>query len=199
MKFGIAFGFLCLAVAVRAPAVRAQGPKAPVPGLSLSWRSGADSLVLEARVSLPAGWYINSDSPLDSFLVPTRLEAAAIPGSGEPVRFGPPRWPKPVVEHSPAMGGDMSLFKESFTVTLPALPARTGNSRAGKAETGPSGAETAGAGKAGAGGTAAGKSALPGRAPAVRATLQYQSCDGTMCWPPKSVSAVWEDGRSRQE
>ncbi len=194
MKKGIVFGFLCLAVAFHAPPARAQGVKAPVPGLSLSWRTAADSLVLEARVSLPAGWYINSDAPLDSFLVPTRIEVAALPGAatsgtagsgtaghktpGE-VRFGPPRWPAPVVEHSPAMGGDMSLFKESFTITVAARPA--------------------GAGKAGSGNPGAGKGAAPQRPPAVRAVLHYQSCDGTMCWPPKTVSAVWEDGRSRQE
>jgi hypothetical protein len=168
MKMGIASVFLSLAAVFQAPAVQAQGAKAPIPGLSLSWRTAGDSLVLEARVSLPAGWYINSDAPLDSFLVPTRLEAAAAPGAA-PVRFGPPRWPKPVVEHSPAMGGDMSLFKEPFTVSLALLPAGAGKGGASK------------------------------RPPAVRATLQYQSCDGTMCWPPRSVSAVWEDGRSRQE
>ncbi|HLP41481.1 MAG TPA: hypothetical protein VK465_08245, partial [Fibrobacteria bacterium] len=87
--------FLAAALASAAPA-EAQG-KAPIPALDLRWDPGrpGDSLVLRVKVDLPQGWYINSHAPLDSFLVPTRLEASA-PG----LVFGPTRWPKPVVEHS---------------------------------------------------------------------------------------------------
>jgi hypothetical protein len=142
----------------------AQGGKAPVPGLALSWlpRDSKDSLVLSVRVTLPPGWYINSNAPLDSFLVSTRVEAAAAPGVAGPlVEFAPPRYPEPVVEYSKAMAGDMSLFKEDFEVRVTARGPLSGKKRA----------------------------ALPAVPPPVEATLHYQSCDGTMCWPPKAVTA----------
>lgn len=137
----------------------AQG-KAPVPGLSLAWlpQTSRDSLVLVVKVALPQGWYINSHAPLDSFLVPTRLELSA-EGSG--LEFGAPRWPDPVVEHSQAMAGNMSLFKNSFEATVAVRAPLQGKKRG----------------------------RLPKALPPVAVTLHYQSCDGTMCWPPKAVSA----------
>ncbi|HLP40529.1 MAG TPA: protein-disulfide reductase DsbD domain-containing protein, partial [Fibrobacteria bacterium] len=135
-----------------------------IPALNLLWDPGkpGDSLALRVKVDLPQGWYINSHAPLDSFLVPTRLEASA-PG----LAFGFPRWPKPIVEHSDAMAGDMSLFKQDFEAVIKAAP---------PASAGPA-----------------------GKAPPVRVTLHYQSCDGTMCWPPKAVSAVLRDGLTFSE
>lgn len=173
---GLVSAWLCLAAVLQVPrGAWAQSNRAPVPDLYPSWSSGsADSLVLQVRVSLPAGWYINSHAPLDSFLVPTRIEAAvldAAPGTGGSLAFGPPRWPAPVVEHSQAMAGDMSLFKESFQVAMTANPPGTGNR----------------------------KGPVPKPPAATRVTLHYQSCDGTMCWPPKSVSVVLRDGRRMQE
>ena len=153
---------------------------APVPALSLSWAPPAgsgDTLVLTARVLLPKGWYINSNTPLDSFLVATRAEASA-PG----LKFGPPRYPAPVVEYSQAMAGNMSLFKGDFVVGFPAFKAEA------KAQA--------------ARGSAAGKQEKQpiSRVPfPAKVVLHYQSCDGTTCWPPKSVTAVLEDGKTRLE
>lgn len=141
-----------------------QPGKAPVPGLTMAWlpQASKDSLVLSIRVAMPPGWYINSDAPLDAFLVPTRVEVAAAPGVAGPLlELGAPRFPAPVVEHSKAMAGNMSLFKESFEVRVTAKGPLVGKKRA----------------------------ALPQATPPVEATLHYQSCDGTMCWPPKSVTA----------
>jgi hypothetical protein len=141
-----------------------QGGKAPVPGLSLAWlaKDSKDSLVLSVRVALPSGWYINSDKPLDTFLVPTKVEVAAAPGIAGPlIEFDPPEYPAPTVEYSKAMAGDMSLFKRSFEVRVTAKGPQAGKKRA----------------------------ALPSVPPPVEATLHYQSCDGTMCWPPKTVTA----------
>lgn len=128
-------------------------------------------MILTVRVDLPGGWYINSNAPLDSFLVAARLEAEA-PG----LAFGPPRYPKPVIEHSQAMAGNLSLFKEDFEVTLAATGGRNPVS-SGK------------------------KPPFPGNPDAVpvRVVLHYQSCDGKTCWPPKSVSAVLESGITRRE
>lgn len=158
----IRLGIAALAALSVLPA-SAQG-KAPVPGLSLSWlpKDKGDSLVLSVRVSLPAGWYINSNTPLDSFLVATKVEVAAAPGAAGPlVEFGEPRYPAPVIEHSQAMAGNMSLFKTGFEVRVTGKGPLKGKKRA----------------------------ALPSAPPPVEATLHYQSCDGTMCWPPKTVTA----------
>lgn len=122
--------------------------------------------MLAVKVVLPTGWYINSHVPLDSFLVATRLEVSA-PG----LEFDPPRYPQPVVEHSQAMGGNMSLFKGPFGIAVTARGIKTGKQRA----------------------------ALPKALPVTRVTLHYQSCDGSMCWPPKSVSAVLQDGVARKD
>jgi hypothetical protein len=154
----IAFLALC-----EAPAMT-PASKAPVPELTLAWkpRASADSQILSVRVVLPAGWYINSAAPLDSFLVPTRVEADAAPGFAGPLlEFDPPRYPPAVVEHSEALSGNMSLYKGTFEVTLTARGPLRGKKRA----------------------------ALPHPPPPVDVTLYYQSCDGTMCWPPKEVSA----------
>lgn len=159
--------FLMLALAIfslSAAPSPAQGSKAPVPNLALAWKpkTGKDSLVLVVQVTLPAGWYINSQAPLDSFLVPTRVEAAAAPGFAGPLlEFDAPRYPPAVVEHSQAMAGNMSLFKGAFEVSLTARGPKQGKRRA----------------------------AIPNPPPPVEVTLHYQSCDGKMCWPPKAVTA----------
>lgn len=163
-------GFFALGVCLPV----AHASKAPVPDLALAWNpsSNGDSLVLSVKVALPAGWYINSQSPLDSFLAPTRVEAAAAPGFAGPLlEFDPPRYPPAVVEYSQALSGNMSLFKGEFEVAFTAR----GPLRAGK------------------------RAALPKSPPPVHVTLHYQSCDGTMCWPPKSVSARLIDGVTRKD
>lgn len=154
--------------------IAAQSHKAPVPDMALSWMptAGKDSLVLSVKVALPAGWYINSQAPLDSFLVPTRVEAAAAPGFAGPLlEFDPPRYPPAVVEHSPALSGNMSLFKGAFEVTLAARGPLQGKKRA----------------------------AVPHPPPPVHVILHYQSCDGAMCWPPKEISARLVNGVTHKE
>jgi len=172
-----AYRFLLLTVAfplLDALPAAAQASKAPIPELALAWKpwAGKDSLILSVKVALPAGWYINSEAPLDSFLVPTRVEAAAAPGFAGPLlEFDPPRYPPAVVEHSKALAGNMSLFKGSFEVALTARGPLQGKKRSG----------------------------LPNPPPPVDVTLHYQSCDGTMCWPPKEVTARLVDGVTRKE
>lgn len=166
---------LCGALSVLSESARASS--APVPTLALAWlapaaggEGGADSLVLSVRVGLPKGWYINSNAPLDSFLVATRVEAAA-PG----LEFGAPRYPAAIVEHSQAMAGNMSLFKGSFEATFSARATAAGKPEGRK------------------------KPSLAKSLPPTRVTLHYQSCDGTMCWPPKAVTVVLKDGVTHRE
>jgi hypothetical protein len=67
-------------------------------------------------VEIAPGWHINSDAPLDEFLVPTQVEAKA--EGWEPAK---PRFPKPERVRSQAMGGDMLLFSGAFDVQVPML------------------------------------------------------------------------------
>jgi hypothetical protein len=107
----------------------AQGLK-PIPKLSLRYvenlapshgptkkaaKPKIDSLVLEVRVELPAGWHINSEAPPDSFLVPTRVEASA-----DGILFGKPRFPQPEMVFSSAMGEKIPLYSGVFTIQIPA-------------------------------------------------------------------------------
>ncbi len=77
-------------------------------------KPGADSLTLNVRVELQDGWHINSETPLDSFLVPTTLEIHS-----EGIIFGKPRFPQPMVQHNKVMG-DLSLYTGTFNVQVPA-------------------------------------------------------------------------------
>lgn len=74
-----------------------------------------DSTQLVVKVSMPEGWHIQSEAPLDSFLIPTVLKAE---GSG--LAFGKPVYPKPVIEDYPALGGKVALFQGEFEIRVPA-------------------------------------------------------------------------------
>jgi hypothetical protein len=131
----------------------------PVPKVSLVYAAApasSDTLVLTVHVELSPGWAINSNRPLEDDLVPASLEVSA-PG----VEFSPPRFPEPVLEHSDAMGGNVSMFKGVFDILV------TGRLK-----------------------TKAARRALKA-GPPTHAVLHYQSCAGGMCYPPKTVAAEW--------
>jgi hypothetical protein len=83
-----------------------------------------DSTRLVAQVRVPEGWHIQSNAPLDSFLIPTELRV-----QGEGLAFGKPLYPKPVVEEMPALGGKVAVFEGVFEIQVPAKKAssKTGN------------------------------------------------------------------------
>lgn len=130
------------------------------PKVSFSWvfptehpaaskaKTGGDSLTLNVHIELAEGWHINSQAPLDSFLVPTTLDLKS-----EGIAFGKPRYPQPMIQHNKVMG-DLSLFTGAFDVQVPAKKSGKGVSQ-------------------------------PGR---TSVTLHYQSCNNTMCLPPKSIT-----------
>lgn len=119
------------------------------PGASKSKDAG-DSLTLNVHIELAEGWHINSEAPLDSFLVPTSLDLKTTPPDG--IVFGKPRYPQPMIQRNPVMG-DLSLYTGAFDVQVPAKK---------------------------------GKGAVP--PVRTRVTLHYQSCNNTMCLPPKSIT-----------
>jgi len=112
-----AASLLCLIAPLRAQAQSHQ----PIPAVSFRYEkpspdSAAQALTLIVHVEIAPGWHINSNAPLDEFLVPTRVEA-----KGEGWEFGKPRYPQPERVHSDAMGGDMLLFSGAFDVDVPLL------------------------------------------------------------------------------
>jgi DsbC/DsbD-like thiol-disulfide interchange protein len=105
----------------------------PIPTVSFRYEipsrdSGAPALMLIVHVEIAPGWHINSDAPLDEFLVPTRVDAKE-----EGREFGTPRYPRPERVHSAAMGGDMLLFSGAFDVNLPVL-LKTASGKAGDSQ-----------------------------------------------------------------
>ncbi len=78
--------------------------------------SGDEGHVLRVHVEIAPGWHINSDAPLDEFLVPTTVEAKA-----EGTVFGKPRFPRPERVRSEAFGSEVLLFSGAFDVEIPVV------------------------------------------------------------------------------
>jgi len=73
-----------------------------------------DSTRMIVHVALPDGWHIQSNAPLDSFLIPTTVHASA-----EGLSFGPPVFPKPIEKEYAALGGKVALFEGEFDIGVP--------------------------------------------------------------------------------
>jgi hypothetical protein len=152
-------------LAAPAPAQTGSSPmrsSQPAPAVTFRYLdvrgdSGTHSRSLRVHIEIAPGWHINSDSPLDEFLVPTTVEARA-----DGLRFGKPRFPAPERVHNEALGGEMLLFSGSFEIEIPVDPAPASASK-----TVPRPAPKA--------------AASPSR---TRVTLRYQSCDHATCYPP---------------
>jgi hypothetical protein len=78
--------------------------------------------------------------------------------------FAKPIYPKPELQHSQLMGGDLALFTGAFDIRIPCAVDGNGT----------------GQGK--------GPSSRPGAPPRTSVTLNYQSCNNSMCLPPKSIT-----------
>ena len=117
-----------LALALASHSAGAQTPSSqPVPRVSFRYEQvhaagGTPKPGIVIHVELQPGWHINSEAPLDSFLVPTTVEAQA-----EGMEFGAPIYPPAVRQHSEVMGGDLALFTGAFDISIPAQrPAASG-------------------------------------------------------------------------
>jgi hypothetical protein len=73
-----------------------------------------DSTRMVVKVVIPKGWHIQSNAPLDEFLIPTELKT-----EGEGLGFGKPVFPKPVLEDFPALGGKVALFAGTVEIKVP--------------------------------------------------------------------------------
>ena len=70
-----------------------------------------DSTRMSVLVSIPKGWHIQSNAPLDEFLIPTELKT-----EGEGLSFGKATFPKPILEEFPALGGKVALFAGNIEI-----------------------------------------------------------------------------------
>lgn len=78
-----------------------------------------DSTQLRVRVSIPEGWHIQSDAPLDEFLIPTTVNAKAAD-----VSFGKAVFPKAKIENIEALGGKVAVFEGEIEIKVPAKRSR---------------------------------------------------------------------------
>ncbi len=73
-----------------------------------------DSATVRVRVIIPEGWHIQSNAPLDEFLIPTEVKA-----SGKGLEFGKPVFPRPRMKELAALGGEVALFEDTLDVRMP--------------------------------------------------------------------------------
>ena len=73
-----------------------------------------DSTRMVVKVTIPKGWHIQSNAPLDEFLIATELKT-----EGEGLSFGKAVFPKPILEDFPALGGKVALFAGTIEVKVP--------------------------------------------------------------------------------
>jgi hypothetical protein len=110
------------ALLLAASAIFAAPPSYPVPLATFRAEvlgAKGDSAALRVRVVIPKGWHIQSDAPLDDFLIPTEVMA-----TGEGLEFGKPSFPKPLMKEFPALGGKVALFEDTVEVRVPVKRAK---------------------------------------------------------------------------
>lgn len=73
-----------------------------------------DSTLLVVHVTMPVGWHIQSNAPLDSFLIPTTVQA-----EGKDLGFGLAAFPAPIEKDYPALGGKVALFEGEIDIAVP--------------------------------------------------------------------------------
>jgi thiol:disulfide interchange protein DsbD len=90
--------------------VRALAPaEAPAPG---------ETAEVEIEISITPPFHINSDRPLEEYLIPTRVEFDPVPG----VVLGPVRFPEPEVKKLPVSDSPMAVYDGTVRVTAGVTP-----------------------------------------------------------------------------
>lgn len=118
MRLSTSSLLLALPIVIFAGAAQTAYAATPVP--VVTFRADAkgfkgDSTVARVRVIIPKGWHIQSNAPLDEYLIPTEVKA-----SGEGLCFGKPVFPEPVVKELDALGGKVALFEDTLDIRVTA-------------------------------------------------------------------------------
>jgi DsbC/DsbD-like thiol-disulfide interchange protein len=103
-----------------------QAAPEPEPNISVVGYFGSDKVQRGRTVQtaividIPAGYHINSNRPLESYLIATQLKVDAPNG----VRVGPVTYPRPLLQSFKFSKKKLSVFEKQtrlkFTVTVPA-------------------------------------------------------------------------------
>ncbi len=123
----VTFSLVILATSLFFSGVLLSGhsmPQSP-PNIAVSGYLSADKatrgkpLPVVVVMEIPGGFHVNSNRPLEKFLIPTKLEI--LPPNG--IRVGPVAYPRPVVRNLKFSKNKVSVFEGKttmrFTVTLP--------------------------------------------------------------------------------
>ena len=136
---------------------------------------------VEVTIELADGWHLNSDAPLQDYLVATALGDV----DGEPLEAA--RFPEPVERRLGFQRETLSLFEGEVTLSaaLPASDVPAANAREEGAEGRAGGAASPGSARAPTdGGTAHVDGATPRVVPIV---LRLQTCSDEVCLAPESL------------
>jgi hypothetical protein len=113
---------LSLALALFAASGAIASTKSSIPDVSFRLAAKdvrGDSALVRVKAIVPKGWHIQSNAPLDEFLIPTELKT-----TGEGLRFGKPLFPKPMLKDFPALGGKVALFEDTVDIVVTARAAK---------------------------------------------------------------------------
>ena len=88
----------------------------PPPEASLSYSVGAldKGSSVTVDITIPDNWHVNANVAADEFLKPSSIEISA-----KGIKFGEPKWPKPIKEYSEALDLENLVFKGHFQIKLP--------------------------------------------------------------------------------
>ena len=155
---------LVLSITALAPAFGASG-SSPVPDVTyrvIIPDGGGDSAVVRVKAVIPKGWHIQSNAPLDEFLIPTELNV-----TGEGLRLGKVSFPAPQLQEFPALGGQVALFSDTVDIFVTAYATKASKANKGKQDA----------------------KALAAALAKASVALRYQACNDSQCLPPKTVTA----------
>jgi DsbC/DsbD-like thiol-disulfide interchange protein len=124
MKFitrvALTTAFLVLTANFFAAAAPQSAPNIPVDGSVASNKTGRGRSVKATVVmDIPSGYHVNSNRPLEKFLIPTQLQIEAPKG----IRVGPILYPRPILRSLKFSKNKVSVFEGRttirFNVTVP--------------------------------------------------------------------------------
>ena len=108
-----------LATGLLALVARLAGAAEPVFSVSATWQDGPPAIgadgVLQVEVTIRPGWHVNSDAPLDPYLIPTQTRLDLPQGW----RGGKPTYPPSHLVKLAFSDDKLAVFEGRFTITIP--------------------------------------------------------------------------------
>lgn len=88
----------------------------PPPKIDLFYETGIlkKSSIVTIEIVIPEKWHVNANIAADEFLKPSSIEISA-----QGIKFGEPKWPKPIKEYNEALDLENLVFKGRFQISIP--------------------------------------------------------------------------------